>query len=152
MVPREVLEECYNVSQQATKTWIKHKATELIALNRIRYTEEKSKFIKNMEAKRKYVKASLKTTEYLLRAKKLKLPTDRQRENVSQLADSPKKTRRLKDFAKKEQDFLYYQGEIVRWENLLETLEFDLPARLARLKKYRKLFINATFLGYARIY
>ena len=81
----------------------------------------------------------------------MKLPTDRQRENVNQLINSLKKTRRLKDFERKEQDVLYYQGEITRWESILETLEFDLPARLARLKKYRKLLINANFLGYARV-
>jgi superfamily II DNA or RNA helicase len=149
--PREILEKCYAVSQQATKTWIKHKASELIDLNKKRYTEEKTKFIKNMEVRRKYVITQLKSAEYLLRAKKLKLPTERQRENVNQLSDSLKKARRLKDFKKREDTVLYYQNEIVRWEQMLETLEFDLPARLARLKKYRKLLINATFLGFARV-
>ena len=86
-----------------------------------------------------------------VRAKKLKLPTKKQKENVANLTDNVRKNRRLKEFQKMRKEVQYCESEITRWVDHLENLDFNIPEQLKRLKKYRQLLINANFIGYARI-
>ncbi|MHA1648103.1 MAG: DEAD/DEAH box helicase [Promethearchaeota archaeon] len=148
----EILQNCFKLAQQSTKERIQARAKELTEKNRQKFNDTYSKILKTASYKKKFAETQVKSSELNLRAKKLKLPTERQKINVEKLEDTRKKQKRLEYFTKLEQDVLYYKNEVSRWKDILETMEFDVPAQLKRLKKYKKLFINAQFRGYARIY
>ncbi|WP_371805065.1 DEAD/DEAH box helicase [Candidatus Lokiarchaeum ossiferum] len=150
-ISREKLERCLESAKQSTKNQISEKAQRLIKLNKEKYLSQKMRVLKNANFKKKFAETQMKLTENALRAKKLKLPTERQRQNLDQLSDPVRKKRRIKQFMRVEKEVQYYENEIERWSQILENLEFDVPQQLKRLKKHRKLLINANFLSYARI-
>ena len=150
-VSREILEACLECAKQSTKNHISGKAQGLVQLNKEKYQSQRMKVLKNANFKKKFAETQIRLTENALRAKKLKLPTERQKQNLEQLSDPIRKKRRLKQFARIEKDVQYYENEIERWSQILENMEFDVPQQLKRLKKHRKLLINANFLSYARI-
>jgi len=72
-----------------------------------------------------------------LRAKKLKLPTERQIINVNSLENEHRKKQRINQFKKIENEVKYYESELSRWQEILDSLDFDIPEQLKRLEKYR---------------
>ncbi len=150
-VSREVLEKCLDLAKQSTKNQISEKAKGLTKLNKQKYQLQRAKVLKNAKFKKQFAEAQRNSSENALRAKKLKLPTERQKLNLEKISDPNRKKRRLKEFAKIEREVQYYANEIQRWSNILEDLEFDVPEHLKRLKKHRQMLINAKLLSYARI-
>lgn len=147
----EKLQECYQAALQFTKVWIKTRAEELIELNKSRFEQEYAKMMRTADYKKKYAETQAKLAEEKFRAKKMKLPTERQLQNLESIIETAKKQARKEEFAKIRSEVEYYEQEIVRWKRILEDLDFDMPEQMKRLKKYRMLNINANFLGYARI-
>jgi hypothetical protein len=148
---REILEQCYKQALQSTKILIRNRLEELSELNRTRYALEKANIMKLAEHKKKYAETQTKSLSQKLRVKKMKLPTEKQIENVEKLLDPAKKKRRLKEFDTIRNEVKYYESEIKRWENTLNDIEFDLPEQLKRLERYKQLLVNANFIGFARI-
>ena len=151
-VTRDILEERLATGKQLIKQMIGVRAQELIQLNRNKYLEKRARILRNLKSKRQYAKVQLLNTESGLRAKKLKLPTQRQRDNAAKIEIPAKKKRRLKEFEKIEREIQYLEVELQRWADFLEGLEFDEPEQLKRIQKYKQLSINANFLGFARIF
>ena len=147
----DLLQQCYQASLQSTKDWIKRRSSELTELNKTRYEQETAKILRTAEYKKHYIEVQAKLADEKWRAKKLKMPSERQLQNVQSLMDPGRKKAREQEFAKIRTEVQYYEHEIKRWKKLAEDLDFDLPEQLKRVKKYRKLTINADFLGYARI-
>ncbi len=147
----KILRKCYDISIKSTKNWIKKRTEELTSLNRVSYFQHRERTIKSAEQRKKFSDVQLKMTEQKLRAKKLKLPTKRQIENLEKISDSYRKKKRMEQFNKIRQEVQYLENERERWGQKLEDLEFDLPEQLKRLKKYKQLLINAECISYARI-
>ena len=147
----DMLKKCYDVSIKSTKNWIKKRTIALTKLNRESYFQQRERIIKSAKQRKKFLDVQIKITEQKLRAKKLKLPTNRQIENLEKISDSFRKKKRMEQFAKIRQDVHYLEKELERWEKNIEDLEFDLPEQLKRLKKYKQLLINADCISYARI-
>ncbi len=136
-------------AQRELRSLIQHRAQQLIQLNKKQYIREVQKTKTTVDYQKKYAQVQLENARLSLRAKKMKLPSERQIANVSAIQDPHKKQARLQDFAKREQDVQYYQNEVRRWNEILESISFDLPAKLTRLEKFRKLWIDANILGFA---
>ncbi len=147
----ENLKKSLIIAKQATKKWINLRVKIITELNKKRYILQKAKTIKNAEHQKNFALNQIKNAELSLRAKKLKLPTQRQMDNLEKINDLQKKKKRLQDFEKRRNDVKYYESEINRWNKILENLEFDVPSRLTRLKKHRKLRVNANMLAFAII-
>jgi hypothetical protein len=145
------IEKIFLNAKTVLKTQIKSRSLELIQLNKQKYAKSTQKAKKLAKFKRKFAELQLESSKLNFRAKKLKLPTNRQRENLEKITNVAKKNSKKAEFLKKEQEVEYYQGEILRWERILENLEFDLPEQIKRLKKYRKLWVNANLIGFAKL-
>ncbi|MHA1854964.1 MAG: DEAD/DEAH box helicase [Promethearchaeota archaeon] len=150
-VSEDILKNCYHLSLQSTKKWIELRAKELSKLNRDSYFKQRLKIIKSAEQRKIFTLNQIKITEEKLRAKKLRLPTKRQIDNLDKISDGHRKKKRMEHFEKIKQEVKYLKQEYKRWEQVLEDLEFDLPEQLKRLKKYKQLLINAECISYARI-
>lgn len=147
----EKLHELYDGALQALKDLATPRISTLTKLNREKYLKEKQKLYESAELKRKYIKNHLIKLDLSLRAKKIKLPTPRQLENVEKLTNPKRKQQRLDKFARIQEEVNYFENEIEYWEELEQELEFDIPAKLDKLEKHKKLQINANLLGYSRI-
>ncbi len=147
----EILKKCYEVSIKSTKKWIQIRTKDLAKLNRDSYFQHRKRIIKSAEQRKIFSDIQIKITEQKLKAKKLKMPTKRQIENLEKISDSFRKKKRIEQFNKIRQEVQYFEKERERWEQNLEDLEFDLPEQLKRLKKYKQLLINAECISYARI-
>ena len=147
----DLLKKCYDISIKSTKNWIQKRTQELTILNRDSYFQQRKRMIKSAEQRKNFSEVQLQKTDQKLRAKKLKIPTERQIENLEKITDSYRKKKRMDLFNKIQKEVQYLEKERERWERNLEDLEFDLPEQLKRLKKYKQLLINAECISYARI-
>ncbi|QEE17283.1 helicase-related protein [Promethearchaeum syntrophicum] len=150
-ISEDFLKKCYDISIKSTKNWIQKRTQELTKLNRDSYFQKRKRIIKSAEQKKNFSEVQLQKIEQKLRAKKLKMPTERQIDNLEKISDTSRKKKRMENFNKIKKEVQYLENERERWERNLENLEFDLPEQLKRLKKYKQLLINAECISYARI-
>jgi superfamily II DNA or RNA helicase len=150
-ITRDRLMELNDLAQQSTKEWIRTRMGELTDMNKQRYEQEQFRILKMAEFKQKYAEAQQSVMKEKLRAKKLKLPTERQLENLEKIPEEAKRKKRRAEFEEVMHEVKYYENEITRWQKIIEGLEFDTPEKLKRIKAHRTLKVNADLFALARI-
>ncbi|WP_457559470.1 helicase-related protein [Candidatus Harpocratesius sp.] len=145
---RKIL-QLYEIALQGLKKIAQERTKYLTQVNKTKYLREKVKIITTAKLKRKYLEFHLDKLQTMLRVKKVKLPTERQLQNVAKISELEKKNRRMKQFEQLKNEVQYLEQEIKHWEKELEELEFDIPAKLKKLEYNKKLRINAELKGYA---
>jgi len=149
---KEKLHELYEKAQNYIKPLIQEKTKNLVEENKKAYLKKKRKLKNLKRQKTRYIKDHIEWARNELRAKKIKLPTERQIRNANKIKNEKKKKKRFAYFENIRKDVEYYENEVKRWEKELEDLEFDIPAKLKKLKSYKQLKINADLFSFARIF
>ncbi len=144
---RELYQQALNGLKQEATPRIEY----LIQENRKRYSREKKKLLATAEMKKKYIMFHLDKLKTTLRVKKVKLPTERQLQNLKNIVEMKKRAHKERQIDKLHHEIEYLENEIKYWLEKLEEMEFDIPAKLKRLKQHKILQINADLVGFAVI-
>ncbi|TFH27267.1 MAG: hypothetical protein E4G98_06295, partial [Promethearchaeota archaeon] len=151
LASEEHLTTLYQTALASLKDIARDRISYLTDVNRKRFFKEQHKCNSDTSLKRIYIQKQLEKLTIKSRIMRVKLPTQTQLENVTKVLDPNKKKTRLDRFDKIKKDIEYLEMEIAYWQEIAAELEFDMPAKLKKLKHFKTLHIDAHMVGYAMV-
>ena len=121
--------DLFNPIQQKAKDIVKSKTSmwkrEVRNLNDKIFTLERNKKEKIYAYKRRVLNLKVETLKQRLERKENKKPTKRQLQNINNITDEKRKTERLKDIQKLEEDIKFIKRDLKVAEKKLDDLSFE---------------------------
>ena len=149
---KDQLQDFYKSALHYTKSTIQNKANKIAERNRKEYKFKLKQTKKLGRLKKQYFKAQISELSLEIKAKILKRPTEKQKENIKELPDGMKKKKRLQYVENLENEIKRLENEKSKIYHNLEELSFDVPSTIKRLKHYKQLKIDAEFIAIAQIH